>query len=756
MQEVKDYPVENSKISQFNYPVKREIASDLENSEDHFETAKYASGKYPEILANFKIGNKIHTRKNGLEHKRDNMINKKIQTFLNKREAVYAATDNGKNILGEENSKLTSDSVDEIEENLRAVADDLGLTNDVTTKEKRDTLSKNNVASVTSLNNRISEDEDLESGINKIDLKKEDHINYRRKKESESSAEHSTIKSIAAGQKLKKEKVRSVDGKDAAIYVTTEKNTNAIKRAALKKVTVSNRNNEKSRLKREDKKQDETDIMKDLETSGELTVSGNKSPLAASSNDHELGSRETVDSSNKQKREETTNEKDIETRIQNKIDAIRDQVKRELDVLKKTQNKNLDARKKRNTAGNTLLDEENNSWNLNSEESLIPHKRSKRTSDEDIKEQESKNNLYGDKVLENRDANHLLESSFNTITEKNYDSRLDASSPLKNSIGKIYGNQEDINQPDSKLTEQKLDTRSVSNVQESSGNVENADAGNEMQNKEDLSKSNNNNNHEVESASSACPGRIKRNFDDFHGERLNKMRHRRNSIFKEKRPFNRINYLHRIKRSDDSSSNMQYLPFRSEDDEVDDEGDEFDDDGFDDRTDNLIRKRRSDYIQKLYVPLNKREVDYYDGFNDGDYEINDNIANDYFQNNNKLVKRDSLAQEYVDALNSDTDTSYDKYSYNDQNPYVRRKRQSFDDVAAIHGGGATEQHLAVAREKIQNTLNSGYRKKRKQNKFNKGELTDSDLFGSLPQSYEGELARFKRVKRMRSNKNSIN
>ncbi|CAG9764924.1 unnamed protein product [Ceutorhynchus assimilis] len=81
----------------------------------------------------------------------------------------------------------------------------------------------------------------------------------------------------------------------------------------------------------------------------------------------------------------------------------------------------------------------------------------------------------------------------------------------------------------------------------------------------------------------------------------------------------------------------------------------------------------------------------------------------------------------------------------------REKRQaSFIDLVAIHGGGPVLNHLLairkrsmlpIARVKRSDNANNNYKM------LSLKDMSDVDLFGDLPQSYEGELARYKRVKR---------
>lgn len=73
------------------------------------------------------------------------------------------------------------------------------------------------------------------------------------------------------------------------------------------------------------------------------------------------------------------------------------------------------------------------------------------------------------------------------------------------------------------------------------------------------------------------------------------------------------------------------------------------------------------------------------------------------------------------------------------------------DSAAFHGGGAANRKAALRnksfneREKRGNTFTA--EEEEKSNENENMENSDSEYFGSLPQTYNGELTRYKRVKR---------
>ncbi|CAH1163599.1 unnamed protein product [Phaedon cochleariae] len=83
----------------------------------------------------------------------------------------------------------------------------------------------------------------------------------------------------------------------------------------------------------------------------------------------------------------------------------------------------------------------------------------------------------------------------------------------------------------------------------------------------------------------------------------------------------------------------------------------------------------------------------------------------------------------------------------------RRKRDNFEDMVAIHGGGAVRAHLAAVRERsmLPFPRQRSMRRVRKEDNNSEArqliDMSDEDIFGALPQGFEGGLQRYKRVKR---------
>ncbi|XP_030753894.1 uncharacterized protein PF11_0207-like [Sitophilus oryzae] len=102
------------------------------------------------------------------------------------------------------------------------------------------------------------------------------------------------------------------------------------------------------------------------------------------------------------------------------------------------------------------------------------------------------------------------------------------------------------------------------------------------------------------------------------------------------------------------------------------------------------------------------------------------------------------------------DTRPDAYVVIEERPEgdleKRKKRNTFDDLVAIHGGGPVVNHLLAVRkrsmfprERFKRAADNRYQSNKQLKLSN---MLDEDLFGALPQGYEGELARYKRIKRV--------
>lgn len=133
-----------------------------------------------------------------------------------------------------------------------------------------------------------------------------------------------------------------------------------------------------SRKKRQKSNEEDTkensQLVEGLKDSGELMVSGNKSPLASSS---EIVERDV----NEDENEENVDEKRVVRQIQSKINSLKEEVKREIAALKEAQTDD-EKRKKRQTADN-LADEETEDLNpvLHPDGELKPLNRKRRSTE---------------------------------------------------------------------------------------------------------------------------------------------------------------------------------------------------------------------------------------------------------------------------------------------------------------------------------------------------------------------------------------
>lgn len=205
--------------------------------------------------------------------------------------------------------------------------------------------------------------------------------------------------------------------------------------------------------------------------------------------------------------------------------------------------------------------------------------------------------------------------------------------------------------------------------------------------------------------------KARRDIDKHHNQK-NKRKSRSNKV-----DVDPILIHQRRKRS-----NMLYYPYRDEEEEVDEEGDEFDVDGFADREENFLRKR---------------EVN---GQQDDNMDEKGSIQQ---QESNRITKRNSLLHDYVSNMNSDAYENPNEDLYQESH-YDRKKRQDLDDDFSMYNEEPNNRRSIKREVNLRNTRDRKIYEKLDDNMLG---LSDSDLFGSLPQSYEGELSRFKRVKR---------
>lgn len=123
--------------------------------------------------------------------------------------------------------------------------------------------------------------------------------------------------------------------------------------------------------------------------------------------------------------------------------------------------------------------------------------------------------------------------------------------------------------------------------------------------------------------------------------------------------------------------------------------------------------------------------------------------NDEELNNNNLVKRETQTHKSFENGEYYVDLRPDIYRLTPIDN-SRNKRENFDTLVAIHGGGPVRNHLVAIRQRSM-LPHSRFRRRIKTEDNNEPrqliDMSEEELFGALPQSFEGELARYKRVKR---------
>lgn len=283
-------------------------------------TSRYNS-EYPAVLANFKIDSRLKNIEPPM--KREFL---KESPKISKREVGLTK----KNVDRLKDALSNYDETPESKASLQEILSEMGFTeyDENNGPQKRESLEE--------------EDEDMEKGVNAIRVIKEDTHGLEKRKLDQRKAAH-------------------------------EENNETHNTAA----EVEEEDKEKMREKRnnhDNTTQHNSELMKNLEKSGELTVSGNKSPLASS------GEAPKNVKQNNDKESETEEER-VAREIQAKIDAIKDQVKRQIAEAKEKEN---GERKKRDV--NNLLHEENlridPRYNVD-EVDEIHHVRRKRSTNED-------------------------------------------------------------------------------------------------------------------------------------------------------------------------------------------------------------------------------------------------------------------------------------------------------------------------------------------------------------------------------------
>lgn len=644
----------------------RSLTEPNEDSEKDDDYARYTDDKYPMVLTDFKINSKL----NAMKSKQDNWQSSRVDGkshHVTEADGYDGPADTDlkfkKGISNEQISELgsalnrikqsdSSEKVEAIEEDLRGLFSDMGLIDSETLQNKREAIKRDANA----------EDENLEEGQNNIQIVKTTDIERNKRYEATPGVDV------------------PLDTKAEEDLRATEPTENDENKREATTVNIKNYQSDGEayiRNKRHEVTTENGDLMKNLEKSGELTVSGNKSPLASSENfavNTEKRKEGGVSTSSTGKTIDDY-EKELERNIQQRIEAIKEEVKREIASRQARNAPNVDdsQRKKRGTS-DTLQEKESKEINPldHPEQPLVSYIRTKR-------------NLGGRNKREAYGYDFLDESA---MTEGDDPEILETEEEIENEDH--LPDNDLINNPNTTINV--LESTTLLNINTSSTPAI----------KSSLS----------ETVSVASGSHTESSVvDGSERQRPN---------------LEGSGVTHARRKRAETLVPDAYAPYRAEDQEADEEGDESEDDGFDDRTANLRELNR--YSLDYRNPLQ-----YDEPYGESDYPV----------------------RKYVSNLNSDVYNRAPRFLH-DPSAYIRRKRHNFDRMVALHGGEPMVRHLVAARERNMRPFVDKARKKRnfghksqpvEEEQQRIADLSGTDLFGALPQSYEGELSRFKRVKR---------
>ncbi|KAF5306935.1 hypothetical protein FQA39_LY00165 [Lamprigera yunnana] len=665
-------------IEDMKYPSHLASLSDEEYSEKDRrnlnEYVTYTDDKYPMILTDFKIDSKLDSLDSNKQEKMQlsdkqpkstkvkHSVNDKDETVENLSDVISSDGTEMDDHSDQLHTFLLkdTDTVQEVENKLNGIFNNEGL------------LNSNNV------------------GKNKRKIQMKRDVSIEKDQMGVETELKSTESSIVSEKGENKREIPTVEVRD----YQTEGET-----------YLRNKRNEIST--------ENVDIMKGLEKSGDLTVSGNKSPLASSENESKITEKrknadiKTGPSLAEVSADNEDYEKQLQKSIQQRIDAIREEVKREIASLQEKRKVELKERQKGNVL-NTLIDSKVNNLNPETqpEGSSLSYIRTKR----------NLNNYSSD----------LPKSFQNLNILKNDDSIFNDDNTFEegdNDIPSIHINTDVDDNAESKSVKRNDYTSEQPSLNEGTTSPFN----------------------DHDSILKTNAKRFSNAFMDYsnavHNEPMRKLRE--SDLLKT---LPNVASL-RKKRAERLlvDGDTAYVPYTAEDEEVDKEKGEFDDDSF--------------YAGNS--ELQKRDV-YNANLDDQSSQLQNLV--EYEIPNRPIIKR------YVSNLNTDVyENLFPTFIENndDPSPYMRKKRNNLDGLVTLHGGGPMVNHRSALREKNIRILGNADRKKRNFQKVtlkprdNKNEqqsiadLSDTDIFGALPQNYKGELSRFKRVKKEASRTNNI-
>ncbi|XP_018321491.1 putative uncharacterized protein DDB_G0282133 [Agrilus planipennis] len=566
-----------------------------------------------------------------------------------------------KSTLDKMRNPTSSEDMETVERSLRSLLVEMGLA-------EKDDNSEIDAPVKRSIYNE--EDENLEGKTNTIEITKVGNVNERNKREEKIEINNNNeIKH----KRDKNQHSESVIAKHFKKKEADKKNISSKNRKSKNSETSTNTKEDNLRAKREGEKSDASEIMKNME--GELTITGNKSPLASSDNLNAPLNQNTSPSAlfgtdNNQ----LSYQERIERNIQSKIDAIKEEVRKEIETLRNKEKRSImmpvpneSSRTKRQTAIN-LLNEETPEIDpgLNIENNLKPLIRRRRhtsinLNQKNINEEEQKSEDKSN--MNNRSINKKSVNSKNEDIENN----LNAMDNVQTEDSLQKRSPEKIKDP---LSQHKRNVE-IEIPTSSKSKERNVEAKEKLRNRRGLSPEN----KRLDGIS------VKSNAEQ-------KLKRKKREAYENIRDYAPDEYYYRRRKRGEGP----YFPYKDDDYEMEIEGDEFDEEGYYDK--NRQRKRQTEY--DFYNP----NVDA------GDSEFLNNNPSVNYANSNNRYKR-----------------------------LVPRRRRQYDDQILDDEIGLRREREFKARDENERQQLS--------------DLPETDLFGALPQSYIGELTRYKRVKRQK-------
>lgn len=190
-------------------------------------------------------------------------------------------------------------------------------------------------------------------------------------------------------------------------------------------------------------------------------------------------------------------------------------------------------------------------------------------------------------------------------------------------------------------------------------------------------------------------------------------------------------------------ANVAYFPYRAEnDDEDNDEGNEFDDDGFFDRTSNLAKsylkvKTQEELPVDIDAPKHLKTVSKYSKPKIINRSKNLQIAN---MESDKMSLGSDTDSVISGVEGVDDNLMYNSASRNKRSEQEVKTDDQFDDTKPkinrpLRSTPFVDDEVQTASENLISAAVASYQ--------------ESDAFGSLPRNYEGELARYKRIRRVK-------